>query len=108
MVDQLSQPKNSDLRSWFANNITLRLCNFNFSAGPVSKAIFSHKSVTQPFPILKTEKTHSRILKLPQKYFFTKKSWYIISNYDSPCMKMGVHFTILNHSKMSRLGTRVS
>ena len=81
---------------------------FQFSVGPGRTAIFGHKSVTQPFPILKTEKTPCRILKTPQKWLFYLKSWHIITNYDSPCMKTGGHFTMLNPSKMSRLGAIVS
>ena len=63
------------------------------------------KSGTQPFSILKTEKQNT---KTPKNDFLTKKTCHIIANYDSPCMKMGGHFTILNHSKMSRLGARAS
>ena len=69
---------------------------------------FGHNSVTQPFVVSKTEKTPIKILKTPKMKFFTKNSWHIITNYDSPCMKMRGHYTILNCSKMSNLGTTVS
>ena len=40
--------------------------------------------------------------------FFTKKTCHSITNYDSPYMKMGGHYTILNPSKMSRLAAMAS
>ena len=69
---------------------------------------FLVKSVTQPFSILKTEKTPGKILEKPKNDFFTKKSCHIIMNYDSPCMKMGGHFTITNLSKMNHLAATAS
>ena len=49
----------------------------------------------QPFTILTTEKTLSKILKkTPKNDFFTKKSWHIITNYGSPYMKLhSLYFT---------------
>ena len=40
--------------------------------------------------------------------FFTKKSLPIITNYDGPYVKMGGNYTILDPSKMSRLGATAS
>ena len=64
-----------------------KILQFQFSVCPGSTAIFGHKSVTQPFSILKTEKENTKTP--PKNDFFTKKSCHIIANYDSPCMKMG-------------------
>ena len=49
------------------------------------------KLLLEPFEhSARDQKLRSKILEPPKNDFFTKKTCHIITNYDSPCIKMGV------------------
>ena len=60
MTDRLKLPVYLEPRSWFAYNITLSFCNFNFSVCPGSRAIFGQKCHATFHSF---EKLRSKILK---------------------------------------------
>ena len=60
MTDRLKLPVYLEPRSWFAYNITLSFCNFNFSVCPGSRAIFGQKCHAT---FHNFEKLRSKILK---------------------------------------------
>ena len=78
---------------------------FQFSVGPGSTAIFGHKSVMQPFSILKTL---NKNLKPSQKMTFLHKKVGFLLQIVLAYISREIQFTLLNASEMNRLGATVS